>query len=94
MAETAASLQALIDTIDTKIANITNVLGDATTGAKYTEHKIGNIEVDGSQQLEQLLKTRELYQKRLDVFPSEVVKDTPYEIDVTGRDFTDYIGDE
>ena len=96
MAEiTQAEIEAKITAIDASIKIITDALGSTgTNAASFTKYKIGDKEVDGSQKLEQLLKTRELYQKLLDELPSEKPQNVDYDVRLSGRDDTELQGDE
>jgi len=95
MAElTQTQIEAKISIIDANIETITTALAGGTTGAQFTKYKIGSKEVDGSQQLEGLLKSREMYQKLLDGFPSEKITNVDYDVQTDGDDCTELVGDE
>ena len=94
MAElTQAQIETKLTALDTRIDTVTNAITTAG-GAQYVDYKIGDKTVSGSQFLEQLIKTRELYQKRLESIPTEKTSDAPYNVQVDGEDLTDLLGDE
>ena len=96
MAElTQADIESKLETIDTQIANITSQLahGDSDAAA-YVDYQIGEKRVNASQILEQLIKTREMYQGLLSNLPTEKVRNVVYDVEVTGEDNTELVGDE
>lgn len=95
MAElTEAEIIVKINDLDTKIATITTALAGGTGAAQYTSYSLGPLSVSGNQQLEQLMATREMYQKMLDGFPKEVADRVTYDVDVHGDDSSEFLGDE
>lgn len=95
MAElTEAQLCAKITAIDAQIATITGSLAGGTGGAQFTKYKIGQLEVEGQQQLDALIKSRELYQGLLEKIPKEVSDVSGYHVQVDGEDCSENLGDE
>ena len=89
--------QNLIDkiaAIDAQVEVIRAALASGTGSVVYTDHQIGNVSSDGSQQLEGLLAMRKVYQSQLSRWPKDVVTDAATNIEEWGEDSTDYIGDE
>ncbi len=89
MAElTQIELEAKIATIDAQIATI---YASPTGIANYS---IGQKSVSASQSLDGLIKSREIYQKLLDTYPAEDFSRLAIDVDATGADQTEYLGDE
>lgn len=95
MAEiTQAEIESKIADIDAKIATIVSALGGGTAAAQYVQYGIGSLSVSGNQQLEQLLKIREMYQKLLVEIPKELADVATYDVDIAGSDGSELQGDE
>ncbi len=95
MAElTQVEIEAKLTALDASIATLTATLGGALGSVPFTDYKIGQIEVHGSQQMEQLVKAREYYQSLLEKIPATTADTTTYDINIDGRDRSDLLGDE
>lgn len=95
MAEiTQASIESAIASIDTAIQSLVGNFPGGITAAALTDYRVGQIDVKASQQLEQLIKAREMYQALYEKIPSVYNDRVSYDIDVTGRDRSDDLGDE
>ena len=95
MAEiTQAQIEDKITSIDAKIATITDALAGGTAAAQYTDYQIGQLRVNGKQQIESLLEARKVYQDLLERFPKEISDVVSYDVDVTGDDQSEFVGDE
>lgn len=91
---TQTELEAKLAAIDAKITTITDALAGGTGAAQYTEYALGQLKVSGQQQIDSLIKAREMYQGLLEKIPKEIHDVTSYDVDVTGTDSSEEIGDE
>lgn len=89
-----ADLETKISDLDAKIATITSALAGGTAAAQYTDYALGQLRVNGSQQLEQLMKAREMYQGQLQRLPKEVADVHTTDLDVKGEEQGELLGDE
>ena len=95
MAElTQTELETKISAIDVKILTITDALAGGATAAQYTDYALGQLHVSGKQQIESLIEARNLYQGLLDRLPKELSRHADYDVDVTGADNSEFLGDE
>lgn len=87
-------IETKLTAIDAQIATLTGTLVGGTGAAQYTDYRVGQLEVKGSQQMEQLLKAREYYQGLLEKIPTATADVVSNDVDITGRDHSDMLGDE
>jgi hypothetical protein len=91
---TQTEIEAKLTALDAQIATLTGTLGSGAGAAAFSDYKIGNLSVNGSQQLEQLIKARDYYQDLLQRIPATTADVSTYDINIDGRDGTDLLGDE
>lgn len=95
MAEiTQATIEANLAAIDAAIASLVGNFPGGQTAAQFLDYKLGALDVKGSQQLENLIKAREVYQKLYEKIPATTADVVSYDIDVRGIDNSDLLGDE
>ena len=83
MADTASSYETLIAAIDTRIS--------ALVAAQEVNYRIGNISVDASDKLDQLIKLREKVVEWARSLPAETVVTMQTMISAFGEDITQYV---
>ncbi len=88
MAElTQTELETKIAAIDTQIATL------YASPMLTVNHAVGQKRFDMADQVTNLLKMREVYQKLLDTFPAEDFQRYAIDTDKFGEDQTEYLGD-
>lgn len=95
MAEiTQATIEANLAAIDAAIATLVGAFPGGINAAQYVDYKVGALDVKGSQQLENLIKAREVYQVLYEKIPNTTADVVSYDIDVRGIDNSELLGDE
>ena len=95
MAElTQTEIEDKIANIDTAIATAVTDLSSATASAAWVDYTMGDKSVSASQKLEQLQSLRAMYQKMLNDFPKEIVRNATYDVGRDGADDSDLEGDQ